>query len=165
MALWTSRIYLWLKFRPLCKVAVSLPSIAKLWKVWYSQCRWIFKWRLFINSLDHCIDGPAFVELSEGEIREMVPPIGLVKKVMAVIPKVSLWVLRSLAVMWILEGLVECFVANDTRWCLMFSRSGWKRNKTAFVPCCFYECGYAWANYLLWDDKCSAHSPSYRIFQ
>ena len=35
-----------------------------------------------------CIDGVAFVSLTLPEINEMVPPIGLAKKIVKLIPKV-----------------------------------------------------------------------------
>ena len=37
---------------------------------------------------DNYIDGNAFVTLTSEEIKEMVPPIGLVKKITKLIPKV-----------------------------------------------------------------------------
>ena len=37
---------------------------------------------------ENYIDGAEFVGLSEAEIREMVPPIGLTKKIVKLIPKV-----------------------------------------------------------------------------
>ena len=57
-------------------------------------------------SPDHRIDGAAFVELDEQLVREMVPPIGLVKKVMALIPKVSMYSFahKMLAYIWIMPG-------------------------------------------------------------
>ena len=39
--------------------------------------------------LDNYIDGTEFVALSEAEIKEMVPPIGLAKKIMKLVPKVG----------------------------------------------------------------------------
>ena len=37
---------------------------------------------------ENYIDGAEFVGLSEAEIKEIIPPIGLTKKIMKLIPKV-----------------------------------------------------------------------------
>ena len=37
---------------------------------------------------ENYIDGTVFLGLSESEIKEMVPPIGLAKKIMKLVPKV-----------------------------------------------------------------------------
>ena len=39
---------------------------------------------------ENYIDGAAFVALSLPEVREMVPPIGLAKKIIKLIPKVCI---------------------------------------------------------------------------
>ena len=39
---------------------------------------------------ENYIDGSAFVELSSAEIKEMVPPIGLAKKIIKLLPKVGM---------------------------------------------------------------------------
>jgi formylmethanofuran dehydrogenase subunit D len=39
--------------------------------------------------LEKYIDGCAFVMLNEEDVRELVPPIGLTKKIMSLVPKVS----------------------------------------------------------------------------
>ena len=44
--------------------------------------------------IDNYIDGGAFVTLSAEEIKEMVPPIGLAKKILKLIPTVCVWVCR-----------------------------------------------------------------------
>ena len=38
---------------------------------------------------DNYIDGSEFVKLSEAEVKQMVPPIGLAKKIVHLIPRVS----------------------------------------------------------------------------
>lgn len=37
---------------------------------------------------DNYIDGQEFMKLTETEVKEMVPPIGLAKKILRMIPKV-----------------------------------------------------------------------------
>lgn len=37
---------------------------------------------------DHCIDGKEFLDLSEAEIKEIVPPIGIAKQIIRLQPKV-----------------------------------------------------------------------------
>ena len=38
---------------------------------------------------ENYIDGCAFMMLNEEDVRELVPPIGLTKKIMSFVPKVS----------------------------------------------------------------------------
>ena len=45
--------------------------------------------RVFFNVLDNYIDGKEFVSLSEAEVKSMVGPIGLAKKILRLIPEVS----------------------------------------------------------------------------
>ena len=45
-----------------------------------------------LHFLDNFIDGKAFLKLSEGDVRKMIPPIGLTKKIFALIHLVSLHV-------------------------------------------------------------------------
>ena len=47
---------------------------------------------------DNYIDGVAFVSLTLPEIREMVPPIGLAKKIVKLIPKVYVCTLTCLCI-------------------------------------------------------------------
>ena len=39
---------------------------------------------------DFYIDGQEFIKLTETEVKEMVPPIGLAKKILRMIPKVCI---------------------------------------------------------------------------
>lgn len=43
---------------------------------------------MFLCCSENYIDGMEFVNLTESEIKSMVPPIGLVKKIMKLCPKV-----------------------------------------------------------------------------
>lgn len=44
----------------------------------------------FFPIVDNYIDGAEFNSLTESEIREIIPPIGLAKKIIRMIPKVGL---------------------------------------------------------------------------
>ena len=39
-------------------------------------------------TLDNFIDGDEYLKLTEAEVKDMVPPIGLAKKIIRMIPKV-----------------------------------------------------------------------------
>ena len=43
---------------------------------------------MFLCDADHCIDGKEFLDLSEAEIKEIVPPIGIAKQIIRLQPKV-----------------------------------------------------------------------------
>ena len=44
----------------------------------------------FLHDLsENYIDGCAFIMLNEHDVRELVPPIGLMKKIMSFVPQVS----------------------------------------------------------------------------
>ena len=42
----------------------------------------------YVSPSDNYIDGKEFIKLSESEVKAMVPPIGLAKKIIRLIPKV-----------------------------------------------------------------------------
>ena len=44
---------------------------------------------LIISLVQNYIDGSEFVALSEAEVKEIVPPIGLAKKILKLLPKVG----------------------------------------------------------------------------
>ena len=48
--------------------------------------------------IDNYIDSSEFVNLTPPEVKEMVPPIGLAKKIIRLIPKVGGWVVVGLTV-------------------------------------------------------------------
>ena len=45
---------------------------------------------VFSLQIENYVDGEEFVKLTEAEIKEMVPPIGIAKKVMRLQPKVKI---------------------------------------------------------------------------
>ncbi len=46
---------------------------------------------LGFHCADNYIDGGEFMNLTPTEVKEMVPPIGLAKKIIRLIPKVGDW--------------------------------------------------------------------------
>jgi len=48
--------------------------------------------------IDNYIDGSEFVNITPPEVKEMVSPIGLAKKIIRLIPKVGGWVVLGLTV-------------------------------------------------------------------
>ena len=62
-----------------CKVLEGMQSIYSSY--WHCQ--------IFISFIENYVDGCAFMMLSESNVRELVPPIGLIKKIMSFIPRVS----------------------------------------------------------------------------
>ena len=74
--------------------------------------------------IDNYIDGVAFVSLTLPEIREMVPPIGLAKKIVKLIPKVYVCTLTCLCISAIFFSHCnfDCFSTKSTsnlRWCTL----------------------------------------------
>ena len=47
---------------------------------------------MFDNFSDNFIDGNEFTKLTEAEVKDLVPPIGLAKKIIRMIPKVCVCV-------------------------------------------------------------------------
>ena len=58
------------------------------------SCSWL---TLFLYNIDNFVDGAVLCQLTEQEIREIIPPIGLAKKVHSMLPKLSLHELLPIA--------------------------------------------------------------------
>ena len=50
---------------------------------------------------ENYIDGKEFAKLTESEVRDMVPPIGLAKKIIRLIPKVTRYCYTSCTPVWV----------------------------------------------------------------
>ena len=68
-----------------CKVFESM----KLWFLFMHPCICLVRLPF---SIDNYVDGKEFISLTYEEVKGMVPPLGLAKKVLRLIPKVSMCV-------------------------------------------------------------------------
>ncbi len=57
---------------------------------WYSMWGCVLCDSTF-STVDNFIDGTEFVNLTSGEVKQMVSPLGLAKKIIRMIPKVSVF--------------------------------------------------------------------------
>ena len=86
-------------------VCLSRPPSSKK-RTFFVHC--LCFWKLFSVTCpyihaDHCIDGKEFLDLSEAEIKEIVPPFGIAKQIIRLQPKVIKFVVCVSAIVKILS--------------------------------------------------------------